>query len=111
MLIGIYGSGTTESAAKIIKKVLDDAEIKSFSITKSTNKQADCVIVLGGDKGVRNYFHKTFDSTLPILGISEGEASGFLAQIDLREFASYGDILKRQKYTIEEVPRLGVKID
>ena len=111
MLIGIHGSGTTESAAKIIKKILDDAEIKSFSITKSTSKQADCVIVLGGDKGVRNYFHKTFDSTLPILGINEGEASGFLAQIDLREFASYVDILKKQKYTIEEVPRLGVKID
>ena len=56
MLIGIYGSGTTESAAKIIKKVLDDAEIKSFSITKSTNKQADCVIVLGGDKGGKKLF-------------------------------------------------------
>jgi len=45
------------------------------------------------------------------LGISEGEASGFLAQIDLREFSSYVKILKKQNYTIEEVPRLGVKID
>jgi NAD+ kinase len=107
MMIGIYGSGTTEFAVKMIKKILDDADISSFSITKSTSKQADCVIVLGGDKGVRNYFHRTFDSTLPILGISEGESSGFLAQIDLKEFASYVNVLKKQKYTIEEVPRLG----
>jgi NAD+ kinase len=66
---------------------------------------------LGGDKGVRNYFHRTFDSTSPVLGINEGESSGFLAQIELREFSSYVNILKKQNYSIEEVPRLGVKID
>ncbi|TRZ70252.1 MAG: winged helix-turn-helix transcriptional regulator, partial [Nitrosopumilaceae archaeon] len=43
--------------------------------------------------------------------ISEGESSGFLAQVDLREFSSYVRILKKQNYTVEEVPRLGVKID
>ena len=111
MMIGIYGSGATDYSVNMIKKILDDADITSFSITKSTHKQADCVIVLGGDKGVRNYSHRTFDSTLPILGISEGEASGFLAQIDLKEFSSYVSVLKKQKYSIEEVPRLGVKID
>jgi len=109
--IGIYGSGTTETAAKTIKKILEESGINSFTITKSKSKQADCVIVLGGDKGVRNYFHKTFDTVSPVLGISEGEASGFLAQIDLREFSTYVNILKKQKYDIEEVPRLGVKID
>ncbi|GKS67841.1 ATP-NAD/AcoX kinase [Nitrosarchaeum sp.] len=111
MQIGIYSSGTTDSAAKIIKKILDDEEIESFVITKSKAKHADCNLVLGGDKGVRNYFHKHFDSISPVLGISEGESSGFLAQIDLREFASYVRILKKQNYTVEEVPRLGVKID
>ncbi len=111
MLIGIYGSGTTETAAKTIKKILEDSGIQSFTITKSKSKQADCIIVLGGDKGVRNYFHRTFDTVSPVLGISEAEASGFLAQIDLREFSSYVNILKKEKYAIEEVPRLGVKID
>ncbi len=111
MQIGIFGSVNTETAAKTIKKILDESGIKSFPITKSKSKQVDCVIVLGGDKGVRNYFHKTFDTVSPVLGISEGEASGFLAQIDLREFSSYVNVLKKQKYTIEEVPRLGVKID
>jgi len=111
VLIGIYGSGTTETAAKTIKKILEESGIQSYTITKSKSKQADCIIVLGGDKGVRNYFHRTFDTVSPVLGISEGEASGFLAQIDLREFSSYVNILKKQKYAIEEVPRLGVKID
>ena len=111
MQIGIYGSGTTESAAKTIKKILEESDIQSFTITKSKSKEADCVIVLGGDKGVRNYFHRSFDGNSPVLGISEGEASGFLAQIDLREFSSYVKILKKQNYTVEEVPRLGVKID
>jgi len=109
--IGIYGSGNTDAAAKTVKKILDESEIESFTISKSKNKQADCIIVLGGDKGVRNYFHRTFDTLSPVLGISEGEASGFLAQIDLREFSSYVNILKKQKYIVEEVPRLGVKID
>jgi len=109
--IGIYSTPATETAAKTLKKILDDSDIKSFPITKSKGKQIDCVIVLGGDKGVRNYFHRTFDATIPILGISEGEASGFLAQIDLREFASYVNVLKKQKYIVEKVPRLGVKID
>jgi len=109
--IGIYGSGTTESAAKTVKKILEESGIQSFTITKSKSKEADCVIVLGGDKGVRNYFHRSFDGNSPVLGISEGEASGFLAQIDLREFSSYVKILKKQNYTVEEVPRLGVRID
>ncbi|EPA05828.1 NAD(+)/NADH kinase [Candidatus Nitrosarchaeum limnium] len=112
MQIGIYGSGTTASAAITIKKILDDAEIESFVITsKSKSRLVDCILVLGGDKGVRNYFHRSFDSTTPVLGISEGEASGFLAQIDLREFSSHVKILKKQNYTVEEVPRIGVKID
>jgi len=109
--IGIYGSKTTDIAEKTIKKILDESGIQSFTITKSKSKQADCIIVLGGDKGVRHYFHRTFDTVSPVLGISEGEASGFLAQIDLREFSSYVKILKKQNYTVEEVPRLGVKID
>jgi len=110
--IGIYGSGTTSTSSKIIKKILEENEIKSYTITpKSKTKQFDCVIVLGGDKGIRNYFHRTFDSTFAVLGINEGESGGFLAQIDLKEFSSYVNRLKTQNYSIEEVPRLGVKID
>ena len=112
MQIGIYGTGTTSSSAKTIKKILSENDIDSITITpKSKAKPLDCVIVLGGDKGIRNYFHRTFDSTIPVLGINEGESGGFLAQIDLKEFATYVSRLKKQNYSIEEFPRLGVKID
>ena len=112
MDIGIYGSGTTITSAKAIKKILLEYDINSVTITsKSKTKQFDCVIVLGGDKGIRNYFHRTIDSASPVLGINEGESGGFLAQIDLKEFPSYVNRLKKQNYSIEEVPRLGVKID
>ena len=111
MQVGIYSFGTTSTATKTVKSILDMNGIESFSISKSKNKQMDYVIVLGGNKGVRNYFHRTFDSTLPILGINEGESSGFLAQIDLKEFSSYASLFKKEKFSVEEVPRLGVKID
>ena len=83
--IGIYGSGSTSTSQKLIKKTLSENGVKPIIITpKSKPKPFDCVIVLGGDKGIRNYFHRTLDSTSPVLGINEGEYGGFLAQIDLK---------------------------
>lgn len=112
MQVGIAGIGLSESASKMIKKELDDRGITSFYISsKSKPKDIDCIIVLGGDRGVRNYFHKNPDSTIPVFGISESESSGFLAQIDLKEFSAYVNRLKKQDYKIEEVPRISVKID
>ena len=49
MQIGIYGSGTSESASKTIKKILSSADIDSFTITKSKNKSADCIISFNSD--------------------------------------------------------------
>jgi len=110
--IGIYGQGLADSSIITIKKILDDAGISTFLVNqKSKTKHADCILVLGGDRGVRNYFHKIFDSVTPVLGISEAEANGFLAQIDLKEFSPYINRLKKLDYTIEEVPRIGIKID
>jgi len=112
MQIGIFDAGINESAVKSIKNELDNVGIRSFTISsRSAPKTADCIIVLGGDRGVRNYFHGNDDSNIPVLGISESESSGFLAQIDLKEFSSYINRLKNQNYKIEEVPRIGVKID
>ena len=112
MHIGIYGKGVSDSSTKNIKNILEEAGIQTSLMHKKLKiKNIDCVIVLGGDKGVRNYFHRTFDSTIPVLGLSEAEASGFLAQIDSKELSTYVKRLKKQDYTIEEVPRLGVKID
>jgi len=110
--IGIYNLDVSDTSAKTIKKNLDDAGIPSIIFSQKLKlKVADCIIVLGGDRGVRNYFHANFDSTIPVLGIVEAESSGFLAQIELKEFPTYLKRLKKQDYTIEEVPRLGIKID
>jgi len=110
--IGIYNSDVSDTSAKTIKKNLDDEGIQSIIFSQKLKlKSVDCIIVLGGDRGVRNYFHANFNSTIPVLGIVEAEASGFLAQIELKEFSSYLKRLKKQDYTIEDVPRLGIKID
>ncbi len=112
MQIGIYNVGVSDSSTKSIKKSLDDSEIQSFLITsKAKPKPADCIIVLGGDRGVRNYFHHTLDATTPVLGVGEAEASGFLAQVELKEFSTYLKRLKKQDFSIDEVTRLGIKID
>lgn len=112
MKIGIFDAGVNGTTVKSIKRQLDILGIDSFSVGPNTkSKTADCIIVLGGDRGVRNYFHSNYDSGVPVLGISESESSGFLAQIDLKEFSSYVNRLKTKKYKIEEVPRIGVKID
>jgi len=109
--IGIFATGIDDSTIKSIKHELDNAGIDSFQVSLRSKKDPDCIIVLGGDRGVRNYFHGSFDSSIPVLGIGESESNGFLAQIDLKEFSSYINRLKNKKYKIEEVPRIGIKID
>lgn len=112
MQIGIYSVDVSDSATKSIKKSLERSEIQSFSISHKTKpKPVDCIIVLGGDRGVRNYFRHTLDALTPVLGIGEAEASGFLAQIELKEFPTYLKRLKKQDFVIDEVTRLGIKID
>ena len=62
MKVGITGIGLTDSSNKIIKKDLEDEGISTFTLNqKSKLNQFDCVIVLGGDRGVRNYFHNIID--------------------------------------------------
>tara|TARA_Y100001949_G_scaffold14128_1_gene10298 strand:- start:2413 stop:3408 length:996 start_codon:yes stop_codon:yes gene_type:complete len=112
MRIGISRMQTTELAAKSIKETLSDAGIDSFYFKNNSQiTMADLVIVLGGDRGVRNYFHHALDVDTPVLGISESESSGFLSQIELRDLSSYLKRIKKQDYVIENVPRIGVKID
>ena len=112
MHVGIFGTGITDSSEKSIKKILNENGISYSSInTKSKNKKTDCVFVLGGDKGVRNYFHRTFDSSIPVLGISESESSGFFSQLDLKQLPSLISRIKKMDFETENVARLGVKID
>jgi len=112
MQVGIFGTGMMESSLTYLKQILDEYGINHFNLSaKTKSKKTDCILVLGGDKGVRNYFHRTFDSSIPVLGINESESDGFLSQIDLKQFSTYAKRLKKMDYHVEEVTRLGVKID
>ena len=112
MQVAIFGNGLTDSSSSYLKQILDEYSIKHFNLnSKTRSKKIDCIIVLGGDRGVRNYFHRTFDSSIPVLGINESESDGFLAQVDLKQFSSYAKRLQKMDYHVEEVTRLGVKID
>lgn len=111
MQIGISGSSPSDIAVKTLKTILDDHGLSSTYVGYKSRKDIDCILVTGGDRGVRNYFHKTQDPQIPILGVSESESSGFLAQVDLKEFASYINRIKKTDFAVSEFTRLGVKID
>lgn len=110
--IGIYGRGMSDRTVRDVRSVLDESGIRTSQIGhRSRARDLDCMIVLGGDKGVGSYFHSVSDPAVPVLGLSEAESGGFLAQIDTKELPAYVGRLKRRDYTIEEIPRLGVDID
>ena len=112
MHIGIFGTGLTDSSEKSLKKTLEENNISSSKIgTKTKSEKPDCIFVLGGDRGVRNYFHRTFNSSIPVLGINESESDGFLSQIDLKQLPSLISRIKKMDFETEQVTRLGVKID
>jgi len=111
MQIGISGISASDIAVKTIKTVLDDYGVPSLYVGYKARKDLDCIIVTGGDKGVRNYFHKTQDAQVPVLGVGESESSGFLAQVDLKEFSSIVNRIKKSDYEVSEFSRIAVKID
>lgn len=110
MRVGVYGRDISWSSARAIRKILAESDVPCSVITRPA-KNHDIVIVGGGDRGVRNYFHTVTEPTTPVLGVSESESSGFLAQVDLKELSDYIDRLRTGQYEVEEVPRIGVTID
>lgn len=112
MKIAISNHDSSDHTVKSVKLSLESHGIESYFIgNKPLVKDVDCVIVTGGDRGVRNYFHRVLNSEVPVLGINEYESSGYLAQIDLKEFPSFLNRLQKNDFTIEQITRLGVKID
>ena len=112
MRVALSSQDQNDQAIKSVRTSLGGHGIDSYLLgSKPVGKDVDCVIVTGGDRGVRNYFHRVLDSATPVLGINESESSGFLAQIDLKEFSSFVNRLKSGDFTVEQVPRVGIKID
>jgi NAD+ kinase len=97
-----------------IRKTLDSLDI-SISIMKdgdySLATDADIILVLGGDRGILNYFHKVVTNSVPVLGLYESEAIGFLAQLDIRYLDSALSQIRLGDYHVDDVYRLAVKVD
>ena len=111
MKVAIY-SQDQEQTVKSVRLSLENQGIDAVYLgNKQLTKDVDYVIVTGGDRGVRTYFHRFTNSTIPVLGINEFESSGYLAQTDLKEFVAYLNRLKKGDFTIEHLTRIGVKID
>ncbi|MDW0315468.1 MAG: sugar kinase [Nitrososphaeraceae archaeon] len=97
-----------------IRKTLDYLNI-SISYMKdgdySLATDADIILVLGGDRGILNYFHKVVTNSVPVLGLYESEAIGFLAQLDIRYLDSALSQIRLGDYHVDDVFRLAVKVD
>ena len=97
-----------------IRKTLDSMNI-SISYMKdgdySLATDADIILVLGGDRGILNYFHKVVTNSVPVLGLYESEAIGFLAQLDIRYLDSALSQIRLGDYHVDDVFRLAVKVD
>ena len=97
-----------------VKKTLESLGVHTQIMKDSehqTARQVDLVLVAGGDRGILDYFHKVVTDSAPVLGIYETDATGFLAQIDVRDLESAINRLKRNDFSVEEVFRLAVKVD
>jgi NAD+ kinase len=97
-----------------IRKTLDSLNIsvsymKDGDYTLATD--ADIILVLGGDRGILNYFHKVVTNSVPVLGLYESEAIGFLAQLDIRYLDSALSQIRLGDYHVDDVFRLAVKVD
>lgn len=97
-----------------IRKTLDSLNI-SISYMKDADyslaTDADIILVLGGDRGILNYFHKVVTNSVPVLGLYESEAIGFLAQLDIRYLDSALSQIRLGEYHVDDVFRLAVKVD
>ena len=108
--LGIYDDGTSPHAVDLIYD-----ELKHEGVVKvhpgSSPPTLGCIIVPGGDRGVRKYYLDTDTPTIPVLGVAEGETGGLLAQVDVKDVHMHAVRLRIGGYETDEIPRLDVTID
>lgn len=114
MKVALWGVDSRDSALlSKMKKTLDSLGVRSQVMKDdySLASQVDMVLVVGGDRGILEYFHKITAASAPVLGIYETDSTGFLAQLEVRDLESATGRLKRGDYEVDEVFRLAVKVD
>jgi NAD+ kinase len=96
-----------------VKKTLESLNVRTQIMKDDylAAREVDLVFVAGGDRGILDYFHKVVTDSAPVVGIYETDATGFLAQLEVRDLEAATNKLKRGNYSVEEVFRLAVKVD
>lgn len=113
MKVALLGSDLGNGMLSQVKKTLDSMGVQTSVMKKqfATTKDADVVIVLGGDRGLLHYFHQMVSESPPVLGIYESDSTGFLAQVETKNLDIAINRLKSGDYSVDEVTRIGVKVD
>ena len=116
MQVALAGADSRDGALLAsAKKTLESHGVRPRLIREHNDlfaaRDVDVVLVTGGDRGMLDYFHKVAAASAPVLGIYEADATGFLAQIELRELSSAILKLKQRDFSVDEVARLAVKVD
>ena len=96
-----------------VKKTLESLNVRTQIMKDDylAAREVDLVFVAGGDRGILDYFHKVVTDSAPVVGIYETDATGFLAQLEVRDLEAATSKLKKGNYSVEEVFRLAVKVD
>ncbi|HJT47319.1 MAG TPA: sugar kinase [Nitrososphaeraceae archaeon] len=115
MKVALSGSDSRNGSLLMqIKRTLDLLNI-SAQFMKETGyklaKEVDLVLVAGGDRSILDYFHRVVTDSAPVLGVYESDATGFLAQLDVKDLESAVLRMKRNDYEVDEVFRLAVRVD
>src|SRR5262245_26581990 len=97
-----------------IRKAFDSVNMSISTIKDgdySAADRADMILVLGGDRGILDYFDKVVTNSAPVLSLYESEATGFLAQLDIKYLDSALSQILAGDYQVDNVFRLAVKVD
>jgi len=96
-----------------VKKTLESLNVRTQIMKDDylAAREVDLVFVAGGDRGILDYFHKVVTDSAPVVGIYETDATGFLAQLEVRDLEAATGRLKRGDYSVDKVFRLAVKVD
>ncbi len=113
MRIALLDSEQSDGTFGQVKKTLESLGVQTLVMKKqyATTNDADVVIVMGGDRGLLQYFHQMVSDSPPVLGIYESDSTGFLAQVEAKNLDIAINRLKSGDFGVDEVTRIGVKVD
>jgi len=111
--IALLDSEQSDGTFGQVKKTLESLGVQTLVMKKqyATTTDADIVIVMGGDRGLLQYFHQMVSDSPPVLGIYESDSTGFLAQVETKNLDIAINRLKSGDFGVDEVTRIGVKVD